>query len=81
MTEGTTTELLSLIPPADHNQNLDKQYVKPLKKGNDQKSGKSQKGASVPKIQESTFQNVDYFEMRRGGSGFSGFPQIQMTQI
>ena len=43
-----------------------------------QKVQKVKKG--VPKMKKSTIQNVDYFEMR-GGSGFSNFSQIQMTEI
>ena len=32
------------------------------------------------KTKKSTIQNLDYFE-RSGGSGFSGFSQLQMTEI
>ena len=34
---------------------------------------------SAPKEKKSTIQNVDYFEIMMGRSGFSGFSQIQMS--
>ena len=43
--------------------------------------GKGQKRGATLKIKKYTIQNVDYFEIRGGGSQVSGFSHIQMTVI
>ena len=52
-----------------------------IKRNTSHKGVKVQKrgGGSAAK-EKSTIQNIDYFDMR-GGSGSSGFSQIQMTEI